>query len=577
MAINATVLRGTPAYSAGKFGNGMSGGALGAPGVLASQFPAAGSTYPAPMTGAFTVEGWVKLATLPSGIKVAFGLDTRVWVGITAAGFATSQLGGGLSGKQTLTGTTNIADNAWHHLAVTYDGYSGTALYVDGTRQASGSTPALLQDTAPTYDGLVIGGFGGASLAGFDWPGMVDDVALLAGVQYVGASITPPSVQHSPTRLGQTNLYRLESDGTDSDAADVATPIPPNNVGYYYSPYNWDVTAQRALCNTGGYMRTVINGKPPSVTFHFDVSNVPTDASTRSQIEYRIDRQAWIAVVPSATVTASIPAATVAWSKHLVELRMKSSSEAANRWDSPYLTAVKFLGVSFLGSGGVSEPEQAALTGLFYGDSITEGTNTLSSTGDASNRGNSRLSWCTTVASVIGAEVGVVGFGRQGLAVAGNGNVPVLGSTWNFIASGIPRSFTVTPDFVAVNIGTNDSRNGISAATFTAAYTSFLNALIVQFPRTTKLIVFRPFGGYYTASDYRAAIAATTEPSRVAYVETSGWWNSEDSSDGLHPYGYINESELGPLAAAAIRDVLNAGREYLNRGGVAVPLWPQRR
>lgn len=663
MTITAVTLRGTPAYAAGKFGNAMSGGVLGVPSALTGQVPVSTGV----ISGTFTLEAWVKISTAPGGNKVAMGHDGVAWFGVNGSGQPLSIFGSGTS--TTLQGSTSIADGLWHHMALTCAA-GNPALYVDGARVAVGAASNYTR-IASTYEGVGIGGMGTSSTS--DWPGSVDEAAISLGTaQYTGTSYTLPVTAFQSTRPGQVNLYHLEADGTDSDAADVNAPtigaisvtpsggtdtitypapvagtnavsgvslyegtttggesgtpvatnnstaagtftrptastgqkfyyvrafdisanysapsnevasppptvIPPTAAGYLFSPYNWDITSARALCNTGGYMRTLLIGNPANVIFNFDVSNIPATAANRSQIEYRIDSQVWTAIVPTATVTVSIPAATSAWTSHLVELRVKSTSEAEDRWASPYVTAVKFTGLTAPGAGSLVRPDSAKLTGLFYGDSITEGTSTLNNAGDATNRGNSRLSWCTVVGELIGAEVGVVGFGRQGLGIVGNGSVPVLGTTWNLVANGLSRDFTTVPDFVAINIGTNDQRNGITVAAFKTAYTSFLNALIAQFPITTKIIVFRPFGGYYAAADYQSAIAATSKPSRVSYVETSGWWNSADSSDTLHPFGYINKSTLGPKAAEAIRGILNKGLDYVNVGGVAVPVTTQRR
>ena len=81
----------------------------------------AGLTIPSSrglQSGAFTIEGWVKIALAPAATKVAFGFDSLAWVGVLSSGLATSQVGGS-TWKETLTGTTNIADGAWHHLALT--------------------------------------------------------------------------------------------------------------------------------------------------------------------------------------------------------------------------------------------------------------------------------------------------------------------------------------------------------------------------------------------------------------------------------------------------------------------------
>lgn len=44
------------------------------------------------------------------------------------------------SARNVVGSSTQINDDAWHHVAMTYDGSNGMILYVDGTQEASGST-----------------------------------------------------------------------------------------------------------------------------------------------------------------------------------------------------------------------------------------------------------------------------------------------------------------------------------------------------------------------------------------------------------------------------------------------------
>lgn len=60
---------------------------------------------------------------------------------------------GDLGGSPAVTGNTSVMDNAWHHIAATYDGNTAT-LYIDGNLNASGTL---------TLDiGATTGGIGGA-------------------------------------------------------------------------------------------------------------------------------------------------------------------------------------------------------------------------------------------------------------------------------------------------------------------------------------------------------------------------------------------------------------------------------
>lgn len=657
MAINAVTLRGTPAYTAGKFGNALSGGVLGVPSALASQFPAQAAANPVAITGAFTLEAWIKCSTV-GGIRVAVGFESNVWLGLSAGGVPTFSMGATPTALIAL-GTARIDDGAWHHLAGTFDGTSQASIYVDGVRvgQATGS-PA--RRTAPNYEGITIGGFG--NTATFDWAGQIDEAAFSDIVQYSGASFIPPVSAFAPSRPGQRNLYSLEAGGTDSDVADVAPPvvgtittttaggtdtisypaptaganaiasvslyvgtssggqsgtayatnsgagagsfthptassgsnyyyiravdtagiyssasnevvappptaIPPTSAGYLYSPGTWDVQTARALSVTeGSRIETVVLGAPTSIAMLFDVANLPS-AGQRTTCSYRINQGNWTDFEPAASVSVAIPAGQQSWPKHNLEIIVKASSTVPNRWDSPFVTGVKFLGLLMPNGATIAAPLARELRGLALGDSITGGISTLGSTGDETTRSDGRLGWAYQLRDNLGAEVGVVGFGGLGM-VRPYSSVPGMKDSWDFIVNGVARSFAGL-DFVVINIGTNDQRNAITAAAFTTAYTAMLNELAAVVSPTTKIIVLVPFGQQYGATVYQNVVAATTSPKRFNLVLTAGWWNTADSFDTLHPSAWANKSNLGPKVATAIRAALNAGGQWINAGGVA--------
>lgn len=101
-----------------------------------------------------------------------------------------------------------------------------------------------------------------------------------------------------------------------------------------------------------------------------------------------------------------------------------------------------------------------------------------------------------------------------------------------------------------INDGTNDG------ASVTANATTVLNALIAATPKTTKIILYRPFSGTH-AAELIAAVAACIDPSRVTYKDTTGYFNTTNSVDGVHPYGIENLSHIAPLVAVDIRNAVS--------------------
>ena len=97
-----------------------------------------------------------------------------------------------------------------------------------------------------------------------------------------------------------------------------------------------------------------------------------------------------------------------------------------NRW-TPQAAAVVLTGVTLANGAGVSAPATLPRNVLIYGDSITEGYHTVA-TGDTDGS-DASLGWAYALRRLLGAEVGVVGFGGTGLLNAGQGGVPPTASS----------------------------------------------------------------------------------------------------------------------------------------------------
>jgi hypothetical protein len=163
-------------------------------------------------------------------------------------------------------------------------------------------------------------------------------------------------------------------------------------------------------------------------------------------------------------------------------------------------------------------------------------------------RNSSRNAWSTKLGEILDAETGVVGFGATGISRGGSGNAPALSGFWNTQWSGGPSRNVAgnPPDYVVINIGTNDP----DATDITAGYTAVLNSILTASP-SSLIFCMLPFELSH-AAHIQAAIAAASVPARCIYVDTTGWWSSADASDSLHPYGYTAPA-LARLAAAKIR------------------------
>jgi lysophospholipase L1-like esterase len=329
----------------------------------------------------------------------------------------------------------------------------------------------------------------------------------------------------------------------------------PNNAAMVYSPYNWNIGGAAAItANAGAYFRTLF-GSSSTCALNFDVTGM---VSPTSEIWSRIDNGAWTQAVVGATVSLNIPAITLGNADvpyHLLEVVVKSTTETQNRWNAGNSTRVVFKGLTLDAGAALLAPLKAPKNLLIYGDSITEGVRTLGeSASNDTDRNDAMMGWAYRLGALLGAEVGVVGFGASGLSVTGSGNVPVLGSSYGLLYAGVSRSFSPVPDMVIFNEGTNDGGNNT-----VAAMTAVLNGILTACPGTV-VAVLRPFDGNQ-AANLQAAIAACSNQAACHYVDTTGFFNTSYGVDslGLHPSGPNDLGLIAPQLAGALRPLLSPG------------------
>lgn len=329
----------------------------------------------------------------------------------------------------------------------------------------------------------------------------------------------------------------------------------PNDPGIVYSPATWNVTASAAeAVNGGSYFRTLFTGNSVTLTF-----NTASNSTPLPQIYVRVDGVGWQQFTLASSISVTMPTANAAWPHHALEVLIKATPYSVPRW-SPRNASVVLTGITLATGGTLSAPSALTKTVWIYGDSITEGQNTISlaSAGNECISDDALTSYAYQQRLLLGAEVAVIGFGGAGVAVGANSGsgVPALTATYNFLWSGQARSFTPAPDLIVINYGTNDGVQGVAAGTFQAAFQAVLQGLLGATPSRTLIAVLRPFGGYM-ASSIQAAIAAVGSP-RVTYVDTTGFFATADSVDGIHPLGVANLGAIGPIIANAVRPMLDA-------------------
>lgn len=352
------------------------------------------------------------------------------------------------------------------------------------------------------------------------------------------------------------------------------TTIAASDPNIVYSPYTWNVASgvAKTIC-AGAYLRVLFDGDPSTLQVGFDVTNQPASPNV-SRVGIRIDGGPWQDSAVAASVSVTMPTADT-YQTHLIELVVIATTESTNRWNSPQNTAVIFTGVTGDVTLTTRTVRRKPLRALTFGDSITEGVRVISMNAASDVlRNDARIAWAYPVGEALGAEVGVVGFGATGLTKAGSGNVPKFASSIPYLYAGTARDLaTAPPDVVIGHVGSNDlSATDAQVSTET---TALCNWLVSNTPSTCPILIL-PGWALRKASAIAAGVAACANPNRVSYVDTTGWWNSADASDGLHPYGYINLADLTPrlaaIARAAIQQTTRGSRYVCGADGEPIPV-----
>lgn len=278
-----------------------------------------------------------------------------------------------------------------------------------------------------------------------------------------------------------------------------------------------------------------------------------------SEIYWRVDNGPRTLSLVLDTVSIEIPQNNTHgdFPYHTVELLVKSTTERANRWSSTgNSTRITLTGIETDGTLAPWVPSDVNI--LIYGDSITEGVMALGGSQKFdTDHNDGSVVYSHVLAGLLGAEVGVIGFGYNALTHPGSGGVAPLGVAWNQLWDGVPRSFTdPKPDLIVLNEGTNDGCDvttpGCVGTNITAAMTAVLKNLVVACPNV-PIAVLLPFNGGQ-AAHLRAAVAAAGSEN-VQFIDTTGFYNLKYGG-ALHPTGANDVAQVAPKIAQKLRPLL---------------------
>ncbi len=301
--------------------------------------------------------------------------------------------------------------------------------------------------------------------------------------------------------------------------------IEPDDANLRYIGHwdKWRLSEQAVTVNSGSRVLCIFTGG--SLRGRFAIQGITHPA----QIYVSLDRRKPQLYTLNAQLIDFVPK-RLGGGRHTLQIAVKDVDERANRWQPPLASAVIFQGLVIdPGAKTLPLPPPSARQMEFYGDSITQGVRALSmAIGTAGSDGTKDYAFLTALA--FGARSNQVGFGRQGIIRTGNGGVPPAAQSfgWNFVGSKADPSFV--PQVVVVNQGTNDGM--YPSAQFEPAYLDYIREIRAADPKSW-IFCMRPFGGFHE-KDVRAAVQSLSDPHTV-YVDTAGWLDRADYTDGVHP------------------------------------------
>jgi len=272
--------------------------------------------------------------------------------------------------------------------------------------------------------------------------------------------------------------------------------------------------------NSGSVLEARFRGK--RCVLHFDTRGLTERPQIYVQVDGRLSHKLTVEDTIEFTVAGKED------SPHDVRLTVKAVEEHQRNWEH-LEGAVKFTGIE-TDRGLLRLPDDKRPLVEFVGDSLTAGV-LLGTEGSTTERMDGLRAHPTLVGEKLGARVSQVGFGRLGLTIPGNGEVPLARESFGYCFKDAPVKHQ--PAMVVIHLGTNDMRADPNV--FAEAYRDYLAVVRRACPKAV-LVCVRPFGGFHAD-----VIKAEVERARAAgdadihYVDTSGWLDKNDYTDGIHP------------------------------------------
>ena len=367
------------------------------------------------------------------------------------------------------------------------------------------------------------------------------------------------------------------------------TPVPVNlpQANIYFPPQAWDqATSGHAICNaSGNYLKANFTNSATDV-FSLVVNTAVYGATADGEkpyLKWSIDSGA---LQQAQLTAANTPggifqlSSSLAAGTHTLQVWVRGSSPFINHWNpAADRNFVDITGFE-MASGTLAFNPVTTLPNnvLILGDSIPEGEGTETYVSSASHAGyatndDATHAWPTHVANALNAECSIAAFGGQGwLASAADGVTPGLATTYQYLYSGIMRSFAAITHVLFCE-GTNG--NTIGSTGTVSAFLTNLRAALTAASSSAKIIGFIPLNGSARAAliadftTYQGAISSVTVDGATIYKGTTdanavlidlgtplpglSYPATTNSAGSLYSYDTVHPSTWGHERVAAMK------------------------
>jgi hypothetical protein len=512
------------------------------------------------------------------------------------------------------TGATLTAGNTYHvKLAVAGTSIKGyvagvqTASVTDSSVSAAGkpgvwtqgvmsSTTGINIDNFTATDGSIVASPGSITvgttgnvitLTGFGtaWLSTNPSFSLTGGT---GAAKTAQNITSNTTATITVSAGSAPATLTITDpstganttiaVAGASTSIPITDSNLFWSPGNWDRTntgyAQTTCC--GAYLKIAFTGTA-NLSLNLDFSPLSGAGVTTAnypKLSWYIDDGPIQTSQPSASPLV-LASGLSTGSTHTLRIWMKATKQTTDRWTTP-VNVTRWTGFNVdLGGVAVSlvgtSLEPRAKKAIFYGDSITEGVESLNVNNGDLTSNDSYINFVRPIAFALNAEYGQVGYGFGGWIHTANGNVPGLKTSFNFQSNGVARNCSGF-DYVFIHHGHNDTAaNG--AQLQASDVTTTLTSMRAAFGSATRIFVCVPWSQNNQAV-IASAVATQRQTDPLVYLVDLGLTGARGlqgpsgtatfaAIDGIHP----NQSASQSLATGVIQQVQSFLGGFTSVGG----------